>query len=151
MKLKLLLLLSCAAVAFSQTAIKINQILPPPNPNVCVLVSTPSPAGAMFICATLSGATLDMSTNPPTLRITSSGGTGNVPTFVDNEKPAGTIDGANPNFTLANVPNAGSLTFYRNGLRQAENVDYMISGRTITFATTAIPEVGDILLASYRH
>lgn len=72
--------------------------------------------------------------------------------FVDNETPAGTIDGANDTFTLANTPVAGSEHLYKNGIRQKPGGanDYTISGATITFNAGNIPQTGDSLLADYR-
>lgn len=80
-------------------------------------------------------------------------GTGTTATFVDNEVPGGTINGANTTFTLANAPNpSASLKLYKNGVLLAQNIDYTLSGATITFVNTkAAPQAGDSLLASYRH
>lgn len=69
--------------------------------------------------------------------------------FVDKEVPAGTVNGVNNTFTLANTPYAGSEHFYINGiLQEPGSVDYSISGTTIT--TTVAPETGDVLRVSYR-
>lgn len=70
--------------------------------------------------------------------------------FVDNETPAGTINGSNVTFTLANTPVAGSENIYLNGIYQASGSgnDYTISGATITYLTA--PLTGERLLASYR-
>jgi hypothetical protein len=71
--------------------------------------------------------------------------------FVDGEIPAGLANGSNVTFTLANAPNpAASLALYLNGIRQSPQVDYTLSGSTITFINGVVPEVGDILRASYR-
>ena len=79
-------------------------------------------------------------------------GTGPVATFVDDETPLGTIDGANLNFTLTAEPNpALSLKLFKNGDLLQQNIDYTLSGSTITFASQAItPQSGDSLMASYR-
>jgi hypothetical protein len=72
-------------------------------------------------------------------------------TFVDNEVPAGTINGTNDAFTLANVPNPStSLALFRNGLLLTQGGDYTLSSNAITFATGATPQLTDILAASYR-
>ncbi len=72
-------------------------------------------------------------------------------TFVDGETPQGTVNGANASFTLANVPNPpSSLALFRNGLLESQGVDYTLSANSITFLTASIPQVNDILLASYR-
>lgn len=74
------------------------------------------------------------------------------PAFVDSETPAGTINGTNPTFTIANTPVAGSVHLYKNGLRQrpGAGADYTISGSTITFTAGNIPAGADTLLADYR-
>ena len=56
-------------------------------------------------------------------------------TFVDGEVPAGTINGTNDAFTLANVPNPStSLALFRNGLLLTQGGDYTLSSNSITFA-----------------
>lgn len=73
------------------------------------------------------------------------------PGFVDNETPAGTIDGINRVFTVAAPPEPdASLALYRNGLLQKAGFDYTLDGATITFVEAATPQAGDVLLASYR-
>lgn len=71
--------------------------------------------------------------------------------FVDAETPAGTVDGVNASFTLAGAPNpASSLLLFRNGMLQKQGFDYLLEGSAITFATSAVPQSGDTLLAGYR-
>jgi len=71
--------------------------------------------------------------------------------FVDAEIPTGTANGTNASFTLANPPSPGSsLTLYRNGLIQSNNIDFTLSGSTIAFSGPSIPHGGDILQAFYR-
>lgn len=71
--------------------------------------------------------------------------------FVDAETPTGTLNGTNTTFTLANPPSpGGSLTLYRNGLIQSNNIDFTLSGTAITFNAGSIPQAGDILQAYYR-
>ncbi|MCE5306326.1 MAG: hypothetical protein LLG20_01665 [Acidobacteriales bacterium] len=73
------------------------------------------------------------------------------PAFIDGEVPSGSVDGVNAAFTLVNSPDpAGSLSLYRNGVLQKPGFDYSITGASITFVSTAIPQSGDTLLASYR-
>jgi hypothetical protein len=76
-----------------------------------------------------------------------------VPSYADNEPPAGVVDGSNATFTLANsLSPAASLTLYRNGLLQQAGVDYNIqTDGTILFVSAAVPQPGDVLLASYRN
>ena len=80
-------------------------------------------------------------------------GTGTSAVIVDSEIPTGTINGTNLAFTLAFAPSpAVSLKLYKNGLLLSQSGDYTVSGSTITFASTATaPQIGDSLLASYRH
>lgn len=70
--------------------------------------------------------------------------------FVDRETPAGTINGSNVTFTLANTPTGGSEHLYLNGILQDSGAgnDYTISGLTITYLTA--PVSGDKLRCSYR-
>ena len=71
--------------------------------------------------------------------------------FVDAEVPAGTINGLNTAFTLANVPALpGDVYLYRNGLLLASGLDYTMTGQAITFLSGAIPQPADELLAYYR-
>ena len=81
----------------------------------------------------------------------SSGPCGGVqPNFVDNDSPAGIVDGANLSFTLAAVPApASSLSIYRNGVLQKATQDFSLSGNRLSFLSTP-PQPGDTLLASYR-
>jgi hypothetical protein len=72
-------------------------------------------------------------------------------TFIDGEVPAGAINGTNAAFTLANVPNPPtSLALFRNGLLLTQGGDYTLSSNAITFQTGAVPQLADVLLASYR-
>ena len=78
-------------------------------------------------------------------------GSSTGPGFADGETPAGLLNGTNAVFTLANPPSPGaSLTLYRNGLVQQQNVDYSVAGNVITFAPGSLPGAGDTLMASYR-
>ncbi len=73
-------------------------------------------------------------------------------TFVDGEIPAGTINGINTAFTLANTPaNASALRLYKNGVLLESSLDYNLLGSTITFINGALPNPGDTLVAYYRH
>lgn len=71
--------------------------------------------------------------------------------FVDGELPANVIDGANAVFTLVNIPIAGSVHLYLNGVRQRPTTDYSVSGNTITYTAGAKPKSGDNHYADYRH
>jgi hypothetical protein len=73
------------------------------------------------------------------------------PSFVDNDAPAGLVDGANATFTLNGVPNpAGSLAVFRNGILMKAGLDYTLNGNGMQFAAGTVPQPGDTLLASYR-
>lgn len=73
---------------------------------------------------------------------------GAYPTFVTREVVAGTKNGSNPTFTLANDP-AGTLSLYLNGQLMTPTGDYTISTTTITMIQ--VVEATDVLLASYRY
>jgi hypothetical protein len=80
------------------------------------------------------------------------GGGGPAGNFVDGETPAGTLDGVNVTFTLAQMPSPyASLKLYRNGIRLKLGADYTLAGATITFVPAATPQAGDLLLADYRY
>ncbi len=71
--------------------------------------------------------------------------------FVDGELPSGAINGANASFTLSQIPYpAASVAVYWNGLHLSSNVDYTISGSSITFVSSFVPQTGDVVLCSYR-
>lgn len=81
----------------------------------------------------------------------SSGPCGGIqPNFVDNDSPAGVVDGANTEFDLTGVPNPpSSLAIYRNGILQKASQDFTLAGNHLSFLFTG-PQPGDTLLASYR-
>lgn len=110
---------------------------------------TPSRAAVVDALGQLTSAT---GTASDCLRVDgTSGPCGSPVVFVDQEVPGGTADGANRTFTLSGAPSpAESLHVYRNGLLQRVNVDFTLSGAIITFLPGAVPQSGDILLASYR-
>ena len=78
---------------------------------------------------------------------------GTAANFADEETPAGTINGSNVTFTLANTPSGTSLHLYKNGIRQIAggSSDYTLSGATITFLAGNVPQTGDLLYADYRY
>lgn len=86
------------------------------------------------------------------------GGTLNPVNWIFNETPAGTIDGTNVTFTLAQVPNPiTALLLMRNGVVLFQGIGYTISGQTITFQTGYIPQppsgadtTGDLIRAFYQ-
>ena len=76
---------------------------------------------------------------------------GTQPNFVDNDAPAGLVDGANTAFTLSGVPSpAASLTVYRNGMLQKQGRTLPSPETRFSFAGGRGPQAGDTLLASYR-
>ena len=72
--------------------------------------------------------------------------------FVDNDVPPQTPNGILTVFTLAYTPRANSEHLYKNGLRQkpGSGNDYTISGNTITFQPSNVPQTGDVLICDYR-
>jgi hypothetical protein len=79
------------------------------------------------------------------------GAVGGLISFVDGEVLTGTVDGVNTVFNLSRPPNpVSSLYLYRNGLFQRNTIDYTLSGTTVTFTANAIPQTGDLVIASYR-
>jgi len=71
--------------------------------------------------------------------------------FIDAETPAGSINGSNNSFTLAQTPNPStSLGVFRNGIRLKPGLDYTLNGNAITFSAAMIPQLADVLLCSYR-
>jgi hypothetical protein len=70
--------------------------------------------------------------------------------FVYDETPSGTVDGANTSFTLANTPVSGTLQLYRDGqLLKGGSADYSLSGTTITMTTA--PVTDSVLTAFYQQ
>lgn len=93
--------------------------------------------GNLTDCVRVDGSTVPCTTGPMGM--------------IDNEALAGTINGVNTVFTLANAPNpGGSLAVYRNGVRLRNGADYALSSNTITFLAGAVPRTGDSLVATYR-
>ena len=71
--------------------------------------------------------------------------------FIDSEVPAGVVNGSNGSFTLSQIPYpAASVAVYRNGLRLIASIDYTISGNSITFTSSLVPQTGDVVVCSYR-
>jgi len=60
----------------------------------------------------------------------------------------GTVDGTETVFTLAQTPAANSLRLTMNGVLRRVDVDYTLSGVTVTF--TVPPPVDSLILASYE-
>ena len=69
--------------------------------------------------------------------------------YVANESPAGTVNGTNSAFTLANIPQF--LQLFLNGvvLEAGSGNDYTIAGTAITMLL--VPATGDKLRAYYTH
>ncbi len=71
--------------------------------------------------------------------------------FVDQQVPAGAINGVNTIYTLSQSPSpSASLAVYRNGLRMTPGIDYTLSGAVITFMAGLVPQSSDTLSCSYR-
>lgn len=104
-------------------------------------------ADSVWLCTSNQGGTLGTTAITWT-QINSAGGL-NTSNFVYGEVPAGTINGSNTTFTLANSPIAGTVAVSLNGILQlvGSGNDYTISGSTVTFGTA--PLAGDTLLVAY--
>jgi len=74
----------------------------------------------------------------------------NSSTFIDRELISGPIDSVNKIFFLRFTPELNSEHLYYNGLLQdkGDQLDYLISGKTITFKNP--PKTNSKLLCSYR-
>lgn len=71
---------------------------------------------------------------------------------VYNVVPTGLVNGTNAAFTLPTAPNpAESLMLHKNGMlmRQGVGNDFVLAGTAVTFQSGQIPQVGDVMLASY--
>lgn len=79
------------------------------------------------------------------------GGGGGDANYSGAETPAGTIDGVNRVFNVVHLPITGSLQLFRNGLLQAEGLDFSLSDQTVTFTEVATPQPDDVLIAYYRY
>jgi hypothetical protein len=81
-------------------------------------------------------------------------GSNALPNFADDEIPGGAMDGTNTVFTLLHAPNPpSSLQLYYNGVEQKQNVEYSLSGSTITYLrSTNLPSsvANEVLTAFYR-
>lgn len=79
------------------------------------------------------------------------GGTGSGPATNEVRNEPLTI--AASSATLAHTPIAGTLSLYLNGNRMKLNVDYTLSGATVTFIIdpSADPDVPPIVLADYYY
>jgi hypothetical protein len=117
-------------------------------PGTTMILALAPGSATSFACYVLSGVTIvpATATNPATLLIPSSSA---LPNFVTSEVPAGTINGTNAAFTLANATPLGVMVF-RNGLLQSPLADYTISGNMITFSAVSIPQTKDTLQVSYH-
>jgi hypothetical protein len=74
----------------------------------------------------------------------------NSSTFIDRELISGNIDSVNKVFSLRFTPELNSEHLFYNGLLQdrGEQLDYLITGKTITFNEP--PKIGSKLLCTYR-
>jgi hypothetical protein len=81
-------------------------------------------------------------------------GSNALPNLADDEIPGGAMDGTNTVFTLLHAPNPpSSLQLYYNGVEQKQNVEYSLSGSTITYLrSTNLPSsvANEVLTAFYR-
>jgi hypothetical protein len=79
------------------------------------------------------------------------GGGGTVSgTLIYGEVPAGTVDGANKNFTTANTYRPNLLSVFLNGVRQRRTNDYTETSNN-SFSFVNAPASGDILSVDYME
>lgn len=111
-------------------------------------VATASTTPAITIQTSL-GAGVIKSNGSNAIALATAGTDYLAPTFVANETPGGSINGANAAFTLAFTPIMSSLMLVLNGdvLEPGSGNDYTISGLNITMLL--IPSTGDKLRAYY--
>lgn len=117
-----------ALVAATASRITVNQILGSQTPGQILTVTSPGVANWSTPTATA------------------------VPNFSDAEIPAGVINGSNASFTLAkaNGNTGNSLVITRNGVVQSANNDFVLTGNTVQFSPSSIPQTGDTLQCWYR-
>ncbi len=72
---------------------------------------------------------------------------GNV---INGEVIAGIVDGTNRIFNLAFQPRTDSIEIYINGLHLIQDINYSVSGTTITFLTGQAPAVNSLIIADYQ-
>lgn len=77
-------------------------------------------------------------------------GPGYYVVFVDQVACGGAYDSFNTEFTIPDVPTAGSMHLFLNGILQRSGAgnDYILNGQLISMGTP--PTSGSVLLASYR-
>ena len=122
--------------------VEVNEAAAPPDPSAGF--------GRIYLDS-LSGEVSVKKDNGAVVSLEQQQAQGTFAVFADAETPAGTVDGVNPTFTLADPPSPPeSLTLTVNGVVQEPNVDFTIAGSTITFQAGSIPLGGDALLSWYR-
>jgi len=144
--LAFLALIGLTAQTGARTQISTKDIQPATVNGVMVNV-----LGKGWVLATLdSSLLLDTTGATPVLKAVPNPAIG--PVFVDWVTPTGTIDGVNAVFTLPSIPTpVSSLELVRNGLVQDSPRDFALSGSTVTFVPTSIPDSGDTLKVRYRR
>ncbi len=69
---------------------------------------------------------------------------------IQNEVPAGVMNGTNAVFQFASVPFSSSVQLYKNGIRLAPTIDFTLSAQTVVLKAAQIPAAGDVMLADYE-
>lgn len=101
---------------------------------------------------TLSGDATLSNTGVLTLASAASGGGVKATNFSFGENPPGLTNGTNVTFQpLGFTPIASTDSVYINGIRQRRNIDYVISGTSLTFAAGNAPFGGDYVSIDYIH
>ena len=103
------------------------------------LTITRAQEGTSATVKNLSGKTYKMILAPTAKTIT------DLIAMITRETPSGTVNGSNDTFTLSHTPSLEQI--YVNGLLQKKTVAYNITGATVTFTASYIPQTGDILEA----
>lgn len=106
------------------------------------LTLTPSASSIDFVGAGVTGSVLGSAVTETI------SGAAAVFTPVRNEVPSGTVDGSNVTFTLAHTPLYGIILVLNLGTL-TPNVDYTLSGATITFIIPPAPS--SIISCSYEY
>lgn len=107
--------------------------------------------GGVLAAAQLPGLTGDVTSAAgslaTTVNITPGTGFLKYGKIIMGEVPAGTVNGANTAFVLANTPQNGAVAVFLNGLRSKLTTDFTIAAATITMVVA--PPAGDVVTADY--
>lgn len=135
-----------ASFLTAQTSVPVGQVRGATSTNGTVFLALPN--GTMVLADIGPEFTIDVSGPRPVLRAVLPA----MPSEVIGERL--TASGASGlACTLTKPLLAGSLKVWLNGVRQAEGVDYAVSGQTVTFIpfyAGALTSPGTVILADYK-